>query len=562
MVKRLWQLGKSQRWKMLIQLMGQWLSELLVVSVIWAGAEWILSDRVNPLWLWLIGFQLAITLIYLVAIRWLNKNGWAVAASRDLQNQYLQAYLKNNSKNDGVMKVLHQDLRTLKGVAIFFDTIIPTILQLVLTGIVVLVVGLFVHPITVLIPLAGILLLGMGMGMLEGMGDRTNMAFIGSFNRMGQRFLDDFLGMSTLIMDGRQHTYEADFKKDSEDYRQKTMDVLKYQLQSLTIMDFCLYGAIGFFLLAQGHAVLAGTLALSTAIGLSTLTAIWLIDFRKFGYFMHVFMSTLPKIKHLFSVIDSSKVDKVDDADDLPLVRNLQLNGEFGYQDPLVSVSSLVLKPGHVIGLTGPSGSGKSTIAKTLMQQIPILDGRILVNDEIDLSTVAPLAWLKHVAYLGPNSELFDDSIENNLLLGPYSDDWKNELETLNICQFIEDLPDGYHTQVGENGALLSPGQRQQVAVARAVLADKEVYIFDEVTSNIDPENADTILNVIEQLAKEKIVLLITHRLDDLEQLSALYLINKNQLVKGTVTSLQADVPAFKELVQAQTKLLTEAGLR
>lgn len=562
MVKRLWQLGKSQRWKMLIQLMGQWLSELLVVSVIWAGAEWILSDRVNPLWLWLIGFQLAITLIYLVAIRWLNKNGWAVAASWDLQNQYLQAYLKNNFTNDGVMKVLHQDLRTLKGVAIFFDTIIPTILQLVLTGIVVLVVGLFVHPITVLIPLAGILLLGMGMGMLEGMGDRTNMAFIGSFNRMGQRFLDDFLGMSTLIMDGRQHTYEADFKKDSEDYRQKTMDVLKYQLQSLTIMDFCLYGAIGFFLLAQGHAVLAGTLALSTAIGLSTLTAIWLIDFRKFGYFMHVFMSTLPKIKRLFSVIDSSKVDKVDDIDNLPLVRNLQLNGEFGYQDPLVSVSSLVLKPGHVIGLTGPSGSGKSTIAKTLMQQIPILDGRILVNDEIDLSTVAPLAWLKHVAYLGPNSELFDDTIENNLLLGPHPDDWENKLQTLNICQFIEDLPDGYHTQVGENGALLSPGQRQQVAVARAVLADKEVYIFDEVTSNIDPENANTILNVIEQLAKDKVVILITHRLYDLEQLSELYLLIDKQLIKGTVNSLQGDVPAFKQLVQAQTTLLTEAGLR
>ena len=562
MVKRLWQLGHSQRWKMLIQLTGQWLSELLVVSVIWAGSQWILTDSVNPLWFWLIGIQLIIMVIYMIAIPALNKNGWAVAASRDLQDQYLSAYLKTTVSDEGVMQVLHQDLRTLKGVAIFFDTIIPTILQLILTAILVLVIGLFVHPITLLIPLAGILLLGMSMGMLQGMGNKTNLAYIGSFNHMGQRFLDDFLGMSSLIMDQRQTQYAHDFASDSEDYRQKTMNVLKYQLQSLTIMDFFLYGAIGVFLFAQGHAIASGTLALSTAIGLSTLVAVWLIDFRKFGYFMHVFMSTLPKIKHLFVVIDEAPVATNEDEIQLNNIENISLDGSFGYEKSLFETENLVLSPGQIIGLTGPSGSGKSTLAKTLMQQIPLLDGKITINSQIDLSQIEPLNWLKHVAYLGPTTVLFDGSIKNNLLLGPHPDDWQQKLQDSNLCQFIADFPEGFETQVGENGSQLSPGQRQQIAVARAILADKEVYILDEVTSNIDPENADSILEAIKQLASQKIVLLITHRLADLQQLSQLYLVSDHRLVSGDFESLQANVPEFKQLVTAQENLLKEAGLQ
>lgn len=562
MVKRLWGLGRDSRWKMWVQLFGQWFSELLVVTVLWAATEWIVADHVSPILLWVIGLQLLVTLIYLVAIKRINKHGWAVAASRDLQKRYLHAFLKQTGTSDDVMKVLHQDLSTLKGVTIFFDTIIPTILQLALTGIVVIIIGLLIHPISVLIPFAGILLLGMGMGMLQGMGDKTNFAYIKSFNHMGQRFLDDFLGMSTLIMDQRQHRYAKDFKTDSENFRQKTMGVLVYQLQSLTIMDFCLYGAIGFFLFAQGHAVLRGTLSLSSAVGLGALTVVWLIDFRKFGYFMHVFMSTLPKIKRLFMVIDNSSTSDSVESQSLSSVDEIAIQGEFGYKDRLVKIDDLNLSAGHIVGLTGVSGSGKSTIAKTLMKQLPLLDGKIILNNTTDLTEVDHLTWLQHVAYLGPTTSLFDGTIQDNLLLGVNRSDWQKVLQKLGLCQFVNDLPEKFATPVGENGSQISPGQRQQIAVARAILSNKEVYIFDEVTSNIDPDNADTILKAIEKIADQKIVLLITHRLADLKQLATVYLISERKLVAGDFASLQADVPEFKGLVQAQQKLLTEAGLQ
>lgn len=563
MIKRLWQLGRAQRWKMTLQLVGQWLSKLLIVSVIWAGAQQILTGHVSMIWGWLIGGQLLVTFGYLLLSRRLSQNGWAVAASQELQDQFLRAYLKTNRVDaDSVMQVVHQDLSTIKRIAIFFDTIIPTIIELALTGIVMLAVGLVVKPWTVLIPLAGILLLGMGMGLLQGLGDRKNLAYIQSFNQMGRRFLDDFLGMSTLIMAQRQRQYAADFQADAENFRQKTMGVLEYQLQSLTIMDFCLYGAVGFFLLALGKAVAAATVALPTAIGLGVLTAVWLIDFRKFGYFMHVFMSTLPKLKHLFQVIDAPTPAGLATETAVPPVQQLTLSGTIGYTDGLLTVDQLTLAPGHLIGLTGPSGSGKSTLAQTLMLQLPLRDGTLTVNQTTDLTTVSPLAWLKRAAYLGPTTVLFDGSIEDNLLLAGHPADWQARLRALKLCRFVETLPAGFATPVGENGAQLSPGQRQQIAVGRAVLADKDLYVFDEVTSNIDPENADQIMRVIQQLATHKAVLLITHRLADLQNLSSLRLIDQGRLVSGDMASLQAQVPAFAALVAEQRILLREAGIQ
>lgn len=561
MVKRLWQLGAAQRWKMYLQLLGQWGGRLLVVTLVWAGAQWAVTGRIHGGLIVLIAIQLFITLSYLVVSPWLSRNGWAAAASQNLQQQFLAADLQSARSHDDVMQGLHQDLSTLRAVAIFFDTIIPTILELSLTGLVLLGVVLWAHAWTVLIPVGGILLLGASMGALQSLGNRENLAYIASFNHMGQRFLDDFLGMRTLIMYQRQHRYAQDFAADSENFRQKTMGVLRYQLQSLTIMDFCLYGAIGYFLLAQVTAVRTQSLSLSTALGIGMLTAVWLIDFRQFGYFIHVFIATLPKLRHLFQVIDAPVVPTVTTGQVTlsKLVDQLTVTGTVGYPNQkLFTFGEVTLTPGTLVGLTGPSGSGKSTLAATVMQRLALLNGKITVNRHIDLATISAQSWLQHANYLGPTTSLFAGTLAENLQLGRPQGDWAARLDRLGLCQFVRQLPDRYATQIGENGVRLSPGQRQQVAVARAILADQDVYIFDEITSNIDPTNANHIMAALHRLARTKIVLLITHRLADLQDLSQLYVVADHRLVGGTFTSLQAQVPAFAQQVAEQQRLLAE----
>lgn len=561
MIKRIWNLGGQQRWRTYIQVLCQWLSEMLVVTVLTAGAGRAIRGSWSTPLLICICIQFIVSFTYLMVGAPILSDRWASAASKDLQHQFFKYYLKQASTDTTkMMKILHQDLGTIKRIAVFYDTIIPTSLQLIMTGIVMVVTILFIHPLTVLIPLLGIFALGGGMGLLEGLGDKKNFAYIASFNHMGQRFLDDFFGMNSLIMYQRQEQYAADFAEDSENFRQKTMGVLVYQLQTLTIMDLCLYGALGWFVVAQGMAVAAGTLNIMSAVLISSLVSLWLIDFRKFGYFIHIFMSTLPKVKHIFELIDSDTNQTSSASVDLKKApRFVKLDGSVGYADRnILSNVTIDLEIGRVVGLAGPSGSGKSTIARTLMKQLPMTSGSITVNNT-NLTALTRQSWWQFVAYLGPESVLFDGSIEDNLLFGVHTDiNWKRQLKEMNLCQFVQALPDRFETMVGENGARLSPGQRQQIAIARAILANKQVYIFDEITSNIDVDNARQILRVIKQLAQSKITMLITHRLDDIEQLDEVYLVDNGRLVHGTPDELANKVVAFKQLIDEQNQLLKE----
>lgn len=560
MIKQLWQLGHTQRWRTYVQVVGQWLAEMLIVTLLCLLTYQVATESWSPIVLALFGIQLIVVVIYTFAVADHLSNRWAQAASKDLQDRFFHYYLTDNRVDTGqTMKVIHQDLATIKGLAVFYNTIIPTTLQLILTGIVMVVTVLYIHPLTVLIPLLGIVVLGAGMGLLEGLGNKKNLAYIDSFNHMGERFLDDFAGMKTLIMYGRQKRYARNFAQDSETFRQKTMGVLVYQLQTLTIMDFCLYGALGWFVVAQGIAVHQQALTLPEATLISTLVSIWLIDFRKFGYFIHIFMSLLPKVKHLFDLTqDAPKTVSVKSTGSRLDPQIVRFTGDLGYEFPLVKHVDLTLQKGTVTGLAGPSGSGKSTLAAVLMKQLAPLAGTVTV-DNVDLATIDQRDWWATAAYLGPTTVLFDGTIADNILLSrPDAQNWESQLADWHLCQFVQDLPDGYHTQVGENGNRLSQGQRQQIALARAVIADKTVYVFDEITANVDVANAELMLQAITQLAKNKIVLLITHRLDDIEHLSLVNLIDNNQLIAGTPAQLTQKVPAFKALLDQQSALLKE----
>ena len=564
MIKKLWRLGQAERWRSMVLVFCQWTSAMLVVTILWLAANYISTNN------WSLGLLMTVVVQIIVMLAYgiwgVNRlsDRWATSASEELQQRFIGYYLNDQSVDQTqTMQIIHQDLGTIKGLAVFYDTIIPTILQLILTGVVMTITILFVHPITVLIPWLSIVAIVILMGMLQGMGHKKNNSYIKSFNQMGQRFLDDFKGMNTLIMYHRQHLYAKKFAADSENYRQKTMGILIYQLQTLTIMDFCLYGALGWFVLAQGFAVKAGTMEMPAAVLISAIVCVWLIDFRKFGYFIHIFISLLPKINRLFKLIDSDEGrEQLKDNQSVTLkLQRIELQGSIAFGDhEILNNSSLSLTKGQLIGLTGPSGSGKSTIAKLLMKQLEMTTSNILVND-LPLSKITREQWWQSIGYLGPEMVLFEGTIEDNLLLGMKSEmDWRQTLKKLNLCDFVYQLPDQFQTMVGEDGSLISPGQKQQLAVARAILADKQAYVFDEITSNIDGDNAKIILAAINQLANDKIVLLITHRLEDIKHLQQVYLLDQQTLVAGSSEELSTQVPAFKRLIDEQNRLISEVS--
>ncbi|KRM30458.1 cytochrome bd biosynthesis ABC-type transporter, ATPase and permease component [Agrilactobacillus composti DSM 18527 = JCM 14202] len=564
MIKQLWQLGRPKRPTVYLQIFCQWLSEMLLVT----GLVTVVARYQSGQWS-LVGLSLLALETLIVCGYWLFgaqrlAGKWAQAAGEELQARYLSQYLHQTQTAPGnVVQVVQQDLGTIDKLAVFYTTVVPTVCSLVLTGIAMILVTLSLNPLSVLIPLLGVFGVGLGMMLLGKFGDKTNARYVGAFNQMGNRFLDDFSGMNTLIMYQRQDQYAQDFAKDSENFRQKTMRFLVFQLQNLNIMDFCLYGALGWFALVSGKGVLTGRFDLPQATLALALVSTWLIGFRKFGYFIHVFMALSKRAQAIFKNLPAA--DAADAAPKTPTTPPLQPNqisytGAVGFdpKQPILTDLAFKFQAGHLMGLVGASGSGKSTLAKTLLKQLPPIAGQLQADGQ-DLATLSPMQWWQTITYLGPEMVLFNGTIADNLLLGvktPETSNWQQQLDALNLCQFVKTLPAGYETQVGDNGNQLSGGQRQQIAIARAILADKAVYIFDEVTSNIDADNASIILQAIEILAKERAVLLITHRLPDIERLTELYFIHDGHLTQGSPTQLQQQVPAFADLIAKQAQLL------
>lgn len=557
MFKTLLSLGISKRKAGIIAALFQWLNSLLILEPI-MGLSFIIIDHRIPNGLLMIATIHIILVISSCLFSSFFSGQWATAATSDLQHRFIHSMLAKYALQPAqqLNQIIQNGIGTIKQVAVFYETIIPTLVEIGLTGLIAVIVTGFLNPLSLLIPVISLLGIGLGMMVLNGRGNHRNAAYIRSFTKLGGRFLNDMSALKELIMYHRQAHYATAFSKDSEYFRQKTMGVLAYQLQTLTIMDFFIYSGIGCFALAQLIAVDRQQLSLAGAISLTFLMATWLISIRRFGYFIHVFHSLFPKLQRLFSIINSDQ--SVNDRHLATPVKSLSLNGSVSYQEkPLVKGLNLQLQPGEVIGLAGASGSGKTTISKVLLGVLPPLSGQVMVNGQ-PLTDYSLPTWWQHIGYLGPQTTFLDGTLADNLLLTDQNQTWQAELAKFGLCQFVQQLPNGWATQVGQNASRLSPGQKQQLALARELLSHKDVYLFDEISANIDPQNAKIISDCLQRLAKTKLVCQITHKVDDLKPLHQIVYLDHQHVIYGSFSTLQEASPAFKQMIEEQQRLIKE----
>jgi ABC-type multidrug transport system fused ATPase/permease subunit len=180
---------------------------------------------------------------------------------------------------------------------------------------------------------------------------------------------------------------------------------------------------------------------------------------------------------------------------------------------------------GKMVGLIGPSGSGKSTLADMLLRLIEPDGGTIRVNDR-ELRDWELQSWRSKIGYVGQDLFIFNASIRENILIGrpdATEEDMLRASRLANVDQFVEELPNGYETVVGDRGVKLSGGQKQRVAIARAIIRNPELYIFDEATSALDQESERLIQRSIDQVSHSKTSLVIAHRVSTLKDADIVY---------------------------------------
>ena len=379
------------------------------------------------------------------------------------------------------------------------------------------------------------------------------------YTGLGDSFLENLQGLTTLKI------YQADQQKademdvESQNFRRITMKVLTMQLNSTSVMDIVAYGGAAIGMAVAVSEFLKGNITISGTLCIVLLASEFFLPLRLLGSFFHIAMNGMAASDKIFKILDLPEPEMGEKTlPEGPLDISLE-QVHFSYEEDreILKGISLKLPAGRFVSLVGKSGCGKSTIAGILSAKNHGYTGNITVGG-IPLSEVTESDLMKHVILVRHNSYLFKGTIEDNLRMAK-PDATKEEMEAVlqkvNLLGFLQ-TQDGLQTELQEKASNLSGGQCQRLVIARALLKDGEVYIFDEATSNIDIESEELIMDVIHEIAKTKTVLLISHRLANVVDSDQIYFLKGGKIAEeGDHQTLIKLDGAYKHLYKSQMAL-------
>ena len=380
----------------------------------------------------------------------------------------------------------------------------------------------------------------------------------GQYTALGDTFLENLQGLTTLKIYQADAFKNKEMNEESEKFRKITMKVLTMQLNSITIMDIIAYGgaALGVFFSVTQYQ--NGRVDLAGALLVILLSADFFIPMRQLGSFFHIAMNGMAASDKIFRFLELPEAPKK--AAEFP--KNAEIvceNLRFSYEADREILKGIDLRipRGRFVAIAGESGCGKSTVASILMGRNRGYKGTIRIGD-IELSDIAESSLMQNITYISHNSYLFKGTIRENLLMGnpnATEDEMWAVLEQTNLAAFLRN-EEGLDTKLAEKASNLSGGQCQRLALARALLHDSPVYIFDEATSNIDVESENDIMEQILLLAKKKSVLLISHRLANITKADIIYAMEQGEVKEcGTHEELLRKNGLYQKMWTTQQRL-------
>ncbi len=403
----------------------------------------------------------------------------------------------------------------------------------------------------------------------------------GQYTALGDTFLENLQGLTTLKIyqsDGFKH---EEMNREAEKFRKITMKVLTMQLNSITLMDLIAYGGAALGVIMAATQFRAGDVTLSGCLLIILISADFFIPMRQLGSFFHVAMNGMAASDKIFRLLDlpepAGKTGLF--PEDYRIVcDNLRFSyGENSSDEEISSDKGNSSGPGSpsdrgreilrgirmefpkggFVSIVGESGCGKSTVAAVLMGRNQGYRGSVKIGDK-ELSDIREAELMESITYISHQSYLFKGTVRENLLMGkPDASDrelWA-VLERANLAGFLKS-EGGLDMLLMENASNFSGGQRQRLALARALLHDSPVYIFDEATSNIDAESENDIMREIHGLAGKKTVILISHRLANVTASDNIYVMDAGSVAEsGSHEELLAGDGIYAKLWNTQQSL-------
>ena len=386
----------------------------------------------------------------------------------------------------------------------------------------------------------------------------------GVYTDLGDSFLENLQGLTTLKIFDRDEDKNDEMNKNAEHFRKITMSVLQMQLNSIIVMDIIAYGGSAIGILMALSEYRNGLITIGQVLIIILLSAEFFIPMRLLGSFFHVAMNGISASERMFKLLDTQVEDVKDLAQDkINQLENINIelkNVDFSYdkERKVLENININMENNKMVALVGESGCGKSTITNLLLKQRKVDSGEILLNG-INLNDIPFDVLTKKIGFINHNAYVFNGTIEENIRMGKNDaslEEIYDALKKANLYEFVMMLPNKLKTNVGEGGSLLSGGQKQRLALARTIITNPEIYIFDEATSNIDVESEEKVWESIYKLAKNKTVIVISHRLANVKNADSIYVLDKGHIVEnGKHKELMMSKNKYYELVTHQANL-------
>ncbi len=379
----------------------------------------------------------------------------------------------------------------------------------------------------------------------------------GKYTSMGDSFLDSVQGLKELKIFCADKARHEKMNESAEQFRKITMKVLVMQLASTTIMDLIAYGGAGVGIAVALFGVVNRGLHFSWALFLILVAVEFFLPLRAFGSAFHIAMNGASAGRKIISLLEQSEPEwGTNTVKDTEICLKDVTFSYDGKRDALKNVSMKFPKCG-MTAVVGESGCGKSTVVNMLFGVLRPQSGRVTVGGK-DLKTLDRESYYSKLAIVSYNTYIFNETVRENFMLAkPDVTDKEiySALEKVNLYGFIKENG-GLDKVIMEDADNISGGQKQRLALAINLVADKDIYVFDEATSNIDIESESVIMDNIKSLSRTKSVIVISHRLANVVFSDMIYYMDAGQIKEcGTHKELMDAHAGYERLYTTQKNL-------
>ncbi len=455
----------------------------------------------------------------------------------------------------------------------YFGAYLPQFFYAMLAPLTLFVVLVRINVLSAVVLLICVPLIPVSIALVQTWAKKLLSKYWGQYTALGDTFLENLQGLTTLKVYSADEYKHKKMNEESEKFRKITMKVLTMQLNSITIMDFIAYGGAALGMILAVSQFNAGRVDLGGCLLIILLAADFFLPMRQLGSFFHIAMNGMAASEKIFKLLELPEPGNADAEKTYTDGMNMQNDvkkpcgdGDIIYRDLHYSYEkdreilhgvNITVKKGSFTAIVGESGCGKSTLSAVLMGRNKGYTGSVTIGGT-ELSEIYEDSLMENITYISHNSFLFKGSVRDNLLMGaPDAEDNKlwDALKKVKLDAFVREKQ-GLDTAVSEAGSNFSGGQRQRLSIARALLHDTPVYIFDEATSNIDVESENDIMELVSELSRTKTIILISHRLANVKNADCIYVLRSGDIVEsGTHNELIEKDGEFAGLWNAQQSL-------